>query len=184
MKFIPIIAFTFITTNSFAQDKMNYEHYNRITEIPGTDYVYATAEHMGKKSSGADFLMFVNTRTGETRKVDFPNGSEIHEIKQLKYDSIGLHKLMLIGKTVDLNDKAGISYSDPRQIIIVSTDGKEKTVITEDGYYVRHWYISPVHGTITVLGYYDSNSNGRLDKSDKSETLVYDLKKMKLLSKT
>ncbi|HEY1031555.1 MAG TPA: hypothetical protein VGD89_07270 [Flavipsychrobacter sp.] len=184
MKYSLIAACLLVAGSSFAQDKMNYEHYNRITEIPGTDYVYATAEHMGKRSSGADFLMFINTRTGETRKVDFPNGSEIHEIKQLKYDSIGLHKLMVLGKTVDLNDKGGISYGDPRQVIIVSVDGKEKTVITEDGYYVKHWYISPSHGTITVLGYYDSNSNGRLDKSDKSETIVYDLKKMKLLSKT
>jgi hypothetical protein len=128
--------------------------------------------------------MFINTRTGETRKVEFPKDAALSSIKHLRYDSIGVNRLMVVGRTVDLNDKAGINYNDPQQIIILSTDGKEKTTITEDGYYVKHYYISPIHGTITILGYYDSNSNGHLDRSDKSETLVYDLKKMKLLSKT
>lgn len=167
-----------------APNKFNYEHYNNIKPIEGSEYVYATAEHVGKFSSGSDFLMIINTRTGETRKVDFPPDADIQNITHLRYDSIGINKLMVIGKTVDLNDKSGINYRDPRQIIILSIDGKDKTIITEDGYYVRYWYVSPVYGTITVLGYYDDNNNGRLDKSDKSETLVYDLKKMKLLSKT
>lgn len=173
-----------VSVAAFAQSKKDYEHYNSIVEIQGTDYVYATAEHQGKKSNGNDFLMFINTRSGETRRVEFPANSIINEIRHLQYDSIGVNKLMLVGRTVDLNDKGGIGFGDPRQIIILSTDGKEKTVVTEDGYYVRHWYLSPKHGTITILGYYDDNANGHLDKTDKSETIVYDLKKMKLLSKT
>lgn len=184
MKNIFTAALLLLAGTAAAQSKMDFEHYNKITEIAGTDYVYATAEHLGKMSNNSDFLMFINTRTGETRRVEFPKNATISDIKHLRYDSIGVNRLMVVGRTVDLNDKGGINYSDPRQIIILSTDGKEKTYITEDGYYVRHYYVSPAHGTITVLGYYDSNENGRHDRSDKSETLVYDLKKMKLLSKT
>lgn len=178
------IAMMLSSAAAIAQDKKDYEHYDRIVEIQGTDYVYAIAEHIGKKSGGNDFLMFINTRSGETRRVEFPPNSSINEIRHLQYDSIGVNKLMLLGRTVDLNDRGGIGFEDPLQLIILSTDGKEKTVITEDGYYVRHWYLSPKHGTITILGYYDDNANGHLDRTDKSETLVYDLKKMKLLSKT
>jgi hypothetical protein len=184
MKYISTLLLLLIAGSSNGQSKMDYEHYDKITEIAGTDYVYATAEHTGKRSANSDFLMFINTSTGETRKVEFPDGANIQSIVHLRYDSIGVNRLMLIGRTVDLNDKGGIGYSDPQQIIILSTDGKEKTIITEDGYYVKHHYISPKHGTITVLGYHDSNGNGHLDRSDKSETIVYDLKKMKILSRT
>jgi hypothetical protein len=39
----------------FGQSKLDFEHYNKITEIAGTDYVYATAEHLGKMSNNSDF---------------------------------------------------------------------------------------------------------------------------------
>ncbi|OSZ79174.1 hypothetical protein CAP35_13240 [Chitinophagaceae bacterium IBVUCB1] len=168
----------------YAQKKLDYERYNNVVPIDGTEYLYATAEHEGKKSTDNDFLMFINTQTGETKKVEFPKGSQIYKINHIRYDSIGVNKIMLIGKTVDLNDRGGINYNDPTQVIILSVDGKEKNVITSDGYFVNQWYLSAKYGTLTILGYYDSNNNGRNDYNDKAEILVYDLKQMKLLSRT
>lgn len=183
MRNIWLLASLMLPFSVFAQSKFDYEHYNNITPIEGTEYVYATAEHEGKKSTDNQFLLFINAKTGETRKVEFPAKSMILSINRLKYDSLDIDKFLLTAKTVDLNDRAGINYNDPTQIILLSIDGKDKQVITEDGYFVTKWYVSPVYGTLIVLGYYDSNNNGRRDYSDKAETLVYDIKKMKVLSK-
>ncbi|MFV0500742.1 MAG: hypothetical protein ACK5MH_04005 [Bacteroidales bacterium] len=42
MKKILFIALTILSLNSFGQDKNNYVHFNRITEVVGTEYVIAS----------------------------------------------------------------------------------------------------------------------------------------------
>jgi hypothetical protein len=82
-----------------------------------------------------------------------------------------------------LNQKKGIDWEDPMQIIALSTDGKEKTQLTEDRFFVRTWTINKKTGSIVISGYYDTNSNGKYDKTDKNMILIYDLKTLKLITK-
>ncbi|MBS1771408.1 MAG: hypothetical protein JST82_01020 [Bacteroidetes bacterium] len=187
MRNLFILPFVCIAITASAQKKIDYTHYDKLIEVEGTDYVYATTEHIISKGGGSGStgsLMFINTHTGETNPVDFPLGSDISSVHQLKYDSLHINKMLVIARTVDLNDKSGINYNDPSQVIIVSADGKQKTVLTADGFFTRYWNVYPKYGTIVIIGYYDSNENGRLDRTDKSEVMVYDLKNMKILSKT
>ena len=76
-----------------------------------------------------------------------------------------------------------IDWEDPMQIIILSTDGKEMTQLTEDKFFVQTWTVNTQTGKLVVTGYYDTNNNNKYDKTDKNEILIYDLKTLKLASR-
>jgi hypothetical protein len=184
MKNILIIILTTLTFTTYGQDKYNYVHFNKLTEVVGTEFVIASMENYGKiLESKSRYLFFINTITGETNQVDFPNNAGIREIEQIKIDSLGINLIVVSAKTVDLDGKGGIDWSDPTQIIILSTDGLTKTQLTDDKFFVRNWTINKLTGTIVVAGHYDTNNNNKYDKTDKNEIHVYDLKTLKLLSK-
>ena len=60
---------------------------------------------------------------------------------------------------------------------------KEKTQLTESKFFVRTWAVNKLTGTIVVTGHYDTNNNGKYDKTDKNEIHIYDLKTLKLIGK-
>ena len=184
MKRIFIIALTILTLTAYGQDKYNYVHFNKLTEIVGTEYVIASIENWGKlPETKSRYLLFINTENGEVNQVDFPNGASIGNIGQIKIDSLEINLIIISAKTVDLDGKNGIDWNDPTQIIILSPDGKEKTQLTENKFFVRTWIVNKLTGTIVVTGYYDTNNNGKYDKTDKNEIHIYDLKTLKLISK-
>ncbi len=166
-----------------AQDKYDHLAYNNITDLDGSNYVIATAGHYGKKTSGSRFLLFINTSGGESRQVDFPDAAYINRIEQVKIDSLGINKVMVIANTVNLDGGKYIDWDDPRQVFLLSPDGKEKVQVTEDKFFVRSWMIKRQTGVIIITGNYDSNDNGKYDVKDKSEILLYDLKTAKLISR-
>jgi hypothetical protein len=129
------------------------------------------------------YLLFINTNTGETKQVDFPNDAGIGVIEQIKIDSLELNLILIAARTVDLDEKNGIDWDDPTQIIILSSDGKEKTQLTESKFFVRTWIVNKLTGTIVVTGHYDTNNNNKYDKTDKNEIHIYDLKTLKLVRK-
>lgn len=90
---------------------------------------------------------------------------------------------MVTARTVNLDNDKSIDWGDPTQIIILSTDGQEKVQLTEDSFFVRTWLINRRTGTIVIAGHTDTNNNGKYDKTDKSEVLLYDLKTLKLISR-
>jgi hypothetical protein len=155
-----------------------------LTEVLGTEYVIASIENWGKMSeTKSRYLLFINTITGETKQVDFPNGAYFREIEQIKIDSLGINLLVLAARTVDLDGKKGIDWDDPTQILVLSPDGKEKTQLTESKFFVRTWIVNKLTETIVVTGHYDTNNNGKYDKTDKNEIHIYDLRTLKLISK-
>lgn len=104
------------------------------------------------------------------------------DYKKIKNDNLKINNVLVVAKTVNLNGNKSIDWNDPSQIIIFSTDGKEKTQLTEDKYFVRTWVINNQSGTLVVTGHYDTNNNGKYDKEDKNKILIYDLKTLKLKS--
>lgn len=129
------------------------------------------------------YLLFINSKTGETKQVDFPTDSWTEKLEQIKIDSLGINLIVVSARTVDLDGKSGIDWNDPTQIIVLSPDGKEKTQLTDNKFFVRTWIVNKLTGSIVVTGHYDTNSNNKYDKSDKNEIHVYDLKTLKLISK-
>jgi hypothetical protein len=184
MKQLLIIIFSTLSLTSFGQDKYNYPHFNKLTEIIGTEYVIASIENWSKMSNiKSRYLLFINTKNGQTTQIDFPNDGYIEEITQVKIDSLSINKIIVSALTVNLDGKSGIDWADPKQIIILSVDGREKTQLTDNKFFSRTWTINKQTGTIVVTGHYDTNNNNKYDKTDKNEIHIYDLRTLKLVSK-
>jgi hypothetical protein len=155
---------TLFSLTLFGQDKYNYVQFNKLTEIAGTDYVIASIENWGKMlDTKGKYLLFINSKTGQSNQVDFPSDGYIETIEQVKIDSLGINKIIVFARTIDLNNKSGIDWIDPKQIIILSTDGKEKTQLTDNKLFVRTWVVNRQAGTIVITGHYDSNNNNKYD---------------------
>ena len=173
-----------LTLTSFGQNKSNYVHFNKLTEVVGTEYVIASIENWGKMfDTKSRYLLFINTKTGLSKQVDFPNDGYMEKIEQVKIDSLGINKIIVSAQTVDLDGKNGIDWQDPKQIIILSTDGQEKTQLTDSKFFSRTWVVNKQTGTIVITGHYDTNNNNKYDKTDKNEIHIYDLRTLKLISK-
>ena len=173
-----------MTLNTYGQDKYNYVHFNKLTEVIGTEYVIASIENRGKIfETKSRYFLFINTRTGETKQVDFPSDAWIRNLEQVKIDSLNINLIVVEASTVDLDEKNGIDWNDPEQIIILSPDGSEKTQLTDNKFFVRTWMVNKFTGMIVVTGYYDTNNNNQYDKTDKNEIHIYDLRTLKLMSK-
>lgn len=184
MKYCFIAFLTLFSISLFGQDKYNYVHYNRLIELKGTDFVIATIENLGKmQTTNGKYLLFIDTKTGGSKQIDFPKDAYIQTIEQVKLDSLGINAVIVIANTVNLDGSKSIGWNDPRQIILFSPDGQEKIQLTEDKYFLSTWVINRNSGTIVATGYYDSNNNGKYDKTDKNEILVYDLKTKKLITR-
>lgn len=184
MRQVLIFIFASITFASYGQDKYNYVHFNKLTEVKGTEFVIASVENWGKMLDTKEkYLLFINTKTGQTSQVDFPSDGYIEKLEQVKIDSLGVNSIIVFARTVDLDSKKGIDWEDPKQILVISTDGKRKTQLTDNRFFVRTWAINRITGSITITGHYDTNNNNKYDKTDKNEILIYDLKTLGLIGK-
>ncbi len=178
------ILLVLVSLNLFAQDKFNHVNFNKLTTVEGTEYVIASIENRGKGFKVKDkYLLFINTINGDTTQIDFPKDGRIQKVEQVKIENLRINKIIIEAKTIDLDGKKGIGWNDPSQLFILSTDGKEKTLLTGEKLFVQSWVVNQQTGTITITGHYDSNNNRKHDKSDKSEIGIYDLKSLKLLYK-
>jgi hypothetical protein len=129
-------------------------------------------------NSGSEILI-INTLTGEKRKIELPEGSKVGKLEQLHVDSLGINKLLLTARTINVDGNKGIDWQDPTQIFILSPDGKDIVQITDNRFYDGVWALNERTGTILIAGRQDSNNNARLDNEDESELFVFDLRKMK-----
>ncbi|MCF8347668.1 MAG: hypothetical protein K9G61_02535 [Bacteroidales bacterium] len=178
-----IIILLFVSGYASGQDKYNYMNYNQLTEVTGTEYVIASIEHQGKMEVKSQYMLFINTQNGHAKQIDFPADSYIRQISQIKLDSLGINKIMVIARTVNLDNDRGIDWNDPQQMIILSTDGQERTQVTDNDFFLHAWVINHNTGAIVITGYYDTNPNGKYDKKDKNGMLIFDLKTMNVIRK-
>lgn len=184
MKQFLILTFTILTLTTYGQDKYNYVNFNKLTEVVGTEYLIASIENWGKTlETKSRYLLFINTKTGETNQVDFPKDAGIGKVEQIKLDSLNLNLILVSARTIDLDGKSGIDWNDPTQIIVLSPDGKTKIQLTDNKFFVRNWTVNKLTGNIVVTGHYDTNNNNKYDKTDKNEIHIYDLRILKLIKK-
>lgn len=66
---------------------------------------------------------------------------------------------------------------------MLSTDGREKIELTADNFFVSNWVVNSYAGTVTIVGFIDANANGKYDREDKNDILLFDLKTLKPISK-
>lgn len=178
---IPILCLL-CAASAYGQDKTDYNAYNKLSPVEGTEYVIASVGNLGKMAIHGESLLFINTKTGQVHRADLPKDASVHRWEQVKLDSLGINLILMTGRTVNFNENKRIDGNDPIQIIALSTDGRQKTQLTEDKFYASTWVIHRGTGTIVITGYYDSNNNRKNDKSDKDAILVYDLKTLQRVS--
>lgn len=184
MRRVTVLTLVLLSVVTYGQDKYNYVHFNKLTEVQGTEYVIASIENLGKIADAkGKYLLFINTKTGQSNQVDFPSDAYIEKIEQVQIDTFGINKIVVLARTVDLNNKNGVDWTDPNQIIILSKDGKEKNQLTDSKLFVRTWTVNKQTASIVITGHYDSNNNNKYDKADKNQILIYDLKTLKLVHK-
>lgn len=178
-----IVILTLLVMASYGQGGKLFVSYNKLTELTGTSYVLASVENWGKMSVQDQHLLFINTGTGEHKQVDFPKDAYISGIEQIKLDTLQINKVVVSARTVNLNENKSIDWRDPMQVFIFTPDGKQQTKITNDDFFVGSWTLNRQTGVMVVLGRVDTNKNAKLDKEDKPEILLFDLKEMKQLAK-
>lgn len=174
------LALTLLSTAIYSQKK-SLSYYNKLQEIDGTDYFVATYDDWGKKGTSVttNHLLFINTRTGEKTVVEFTKDAYVGKVEQITLDSLGINKL-LVTEYTGYDDKKFIDMRErPRHIFILSTDGKEKTQLTENGFFSGQWLVNKRTGAIVITGYFDVNNNGKHDDDDKNDVLIFDLKTLK-----
>ena len=82
MKQIIFFGLTFLSIQVFAQDKYNFTSFNKLTEVEGTEYVIARIENYAKTEGLKNrYLLFINSTTGTTTQVDFPNEGYLDKIE-------------------------------------------------------------------------------------------------------
>jgi hypothetical protein len=176
------LGILFCTVLTSAQSKIAYE-YDKFIDLKGTEYSVATVEHWSKIENVKSNLLFINTLTGETKLIDFKEGTRLRTIVQVKIDTLKINLVLVVANTVDLDNKKGIDWSDPRQIILFSPNGANMQQLTEDNYYVGSWSVNEYTGTLIVSGFFDINKNQKKDKNESNEILLFDLATMKLKQK-
>lgn len=178
-----LLLFSILTISAFGQQQYNYFS-NSLMELKGTEYILLKEGNWGKMFTvHGHYLLFINTQNGQSKKVDFPKGSIIQYEDQVKIDSLQINKVMVVASTVNLDNSKRIDWGAPTQIILLSTDGQEKVQLTDDKFFIQTWRINNKTGNILVTGHYDTNGNGKYDKADEYQILLYDLKTAKLVSK-
>lgn len=182
MKNLIFLILTTIGLSAYGQDKYNHIKFDKLIEVEGTDFVIAIVESLGKlEGHKGSSLLFIDTKTGQTNQVDLPPKGYFEKIQQVKIDSLGINKIIVLAKSIDLNGKKGIDWNDPKQIIVLSVDGNERVQLTDNKLFVRTWIINRQTGTIVIAGHYDTNNNNKYDKADKNEIEIYDLITLKLI---
>lgn len=178
-----LVILVFASLIVTGQDKKSSASYNQIIDLKGTNYVIASGHISTKISIGSRYLLFINTLTGDTTRFNCPKGAYIGKIQQIKIDSLNINKVIVFANTVNLDNNKSIDWNDPDQVFVFSTDGKIKTQITDDNFFSGTFEVNYKTGVIVITGHSDTNDNKKYDENDKSEIILYDLKKMELIKK-
>lgn len=183
LKHIVVLLLSILTISAYGQQKYSYLS-TSLTELKATEYVLLKEGRWGKMSAlQGHYLLFINTKNGQAKRVEFPNGTRIEYETQVIIDSLQINKVMLVTSMTDLDNSKHIDWDAPRRITLLSTDGQEKVQLTDDKFFVKNWGINNKTGNIIITGNYDTNSNGKYDREDDDQILLYDLKTAKLVAK-
>lgn len=173
MKRLLLLILISFCASAHGQDKKLQSRFNRLKTIKGTEFVIASVDNYGKVLKADETLMIINSTTGQTTPVNFPQKINIDKIKQVRVDSLDVNYLVVSAQIMDKNRSI---FDIQTSVFIVSTDGRVVKQLTDAFYYTIDWVVNKKAGSLVITGQTDVNKNGKLDSLDKNEILIFDLK--------
>ncbi len=79
------IGLFFVVAN--AQVKKVAEIYSKFLNLSGTEYVIAIVDHWSKMEKLANSMVFINTSTGESNTVNFPDEILLKTVEHIHLDT-------------------------------------------------------------------------------------------------
>ena len=156
-----------------AQEMKVHIQFNRLQTIKDSEFEIASMVNYGKLLKTNDSLMIINSKTGQTTPVLFPQRISISKIKQVRIKSKEINYLIVTAQTME-KDKSIFNYQE--KLFLISIDGQTVRQITDDNFFASDWVVNKQVGSLVITGQVDVNKNGKLDTSDKNEILIFDLK--------
>ena len=173
MKKLLLLVLISLCVSVHGQEKKVQSQFNRLQTIKGSEFVIASMVNYGKLLKTNDSLMIINSKTGQTTPVLFPQRISVSKIKQVRIKSMGINYLMVTAQTME-KDKSIFNYQ--AKLFLISIDGQTVRQITDDNFFTSDWVVNKQVGSIVITGQVDVNNNGKLDSSDKNKILIFDLK--------
>ena len=173
MKKLLLLVLISLCVSVHGQEKKFQSRFNRLKAIKGTEFVIASVDNYGKLFKTDESLMIINSKTGQTTPVTFPQKINVVKIKQVRIDSLGINDLVVTAQIMEKNQSI---FDIQTRLFIVSTDGRTVKQLTDDYYYTIDWVVNKKAGSLVITGQSDVNKNGKIDSYDKNDILIFDLK--------
>ncbi|MET6996649.1 hypothetical protein [Chitinophaga defluvii] len=153
--------------------------YNRFVPLQGTPYTVAYKVDTTKKGIGTRHMLFLNKQ--DTTRVEYPDGSMLWDIHQVKIDQFHLNKVVaLVNRKNNQRIHKHINiWEPPLKLYVLSSDGSTNQQLTPNVFFVNTYVVDSNKATIVCHGFFDNNANEKLDRKDTKDTLVYDLVTLK-----
>lgn len=183
MKVLFVLIALCVSGSILAQEKKTYYNYNMLTQLDGTSYVIASAKSHSKVGVSGNYILFINSKTGESKQVNFKKNEYVYNIEQVKIDSLNINRVAVALGILNLKDIKGVESDRWERMVILSTDGSQYISDGDHPYYYSERLVNRQTGTVITTGFVDVNDNDKHDPDDKTEVRVYDLKNMKIVAK-
>jgi hypothetical protein len=167
--FVILLCFSI---NSFSQQDVVHDYRSKAIEIKGTEYL-VTESNVIKKSGINTSLDFINTISGEVKKVELPPGIMIQNVEQVQIPELGINKIIV---TTVLHTSTETPVSS--LVFILSHDGSDMTEIDPGARLIENHTVNTKTGKIVF--FIDARlSPGLKDAKSADRMLIFDLKTLK-----
>lgn len=183
MRTLLFMALIFLQHPTYAQEKYEYTSYNKLIDVSGTDYTIATFDDHSKKGIAGRHVLFINTRTGTFKQISLNEDEYLYNIEQIKLDSLGINRIIAVVGMRHPENMKGLMLGSWQKVVVFSIDGNETLGVNGAVHFASSWQTNGRTGSLVIAGHVDSDENGKFDRTDKNQILIYDLKNMKVVGR-
>jgi len=167
--------------NASAQKITSYN--GEITQIEGTEFMviqnHTKEKKVVLKKNQARYLIFVNTLSGDTTRMDFGRDVDQISCSRIQIDSLGIDKILVFSSEKNSKNEKIIGWKEYTDCYVCSLDGKYRVKINRKDYIIDKWIINDHTGTIITNGY-DLEERKNTDHR-RDILMLFSIKDMKLI---
>ncbi|ALI98715.1 hypothetical protein DC20_06710 [Rufibacter tibetensis] len=159
---------------------------NHITSIDSTDMVVASQSDGGKgilSFPGVNKLLFLNTRTQETRIVELPAGFVISRTFLNVPGRYEGERLVLISGTYKgWGNNEKLEWNDPEYLFVSTASGQHLKQISPEEERLVEWTVNKNSNTLALITRPDTNKDKKYDAKDSNKLYIYHLTSGQLIA--